>query len=270
MVDRNKTEITHNATHQVGCWLDERGFKPVETEVGVRARWVADLVGVCCPTQTELIKLKLISQPPRWRSESDQPRYAGWRDAMEAIPKILTALVEVNTSVSDYRRDRETKWVAEKWPTNLCYVAIPEGMIPREEWPAGWGVILLSKEATTIRKTFPSQVRPVSAEDQLNVVLSLAVARDHVTRHARLREFQKRIRFEDADRKSICRISDAISFVRDVMRGRPVDVALRSRNIRAELPKHLLADLEGLRPAGPSTHFLDTPDEDAPETVASA
>lgn len=164
---------------------------------------------------------------------------------MEAIPSPLTATVEVKTSVSDFRGDR--KWTATDWPTNLCFVAMPEGMIPQEKWPKGWGVILFSKEGTTVRRSIPSEIRTVSHEQQLNVVLSLAVARDHVTRHARLREFQKKIRIADGERKTVGRVCDAISLVTAVMKGEPVERALAARNIRAKLPQFLLDELRALR-----------------------
>jgi hypothetical protein len=262
MDDRNKTELTQNITRNVALWLDVRGFKPVETEVGVARGWVADVAGVCCPTQTELIDLKIIKRPPRLAWEYHRPdddparlRYyaalAEWKAAYAAIPTMLTATVEVKTSVGDYRGDR--KWTAETWPTNLAFVAMPEGMIDPSQWPAGWGVILFSKEGTTIRKTFPPSVRTVPDTQQLAVVHSIAVARDHVTRHARLRDLQKRARIDAGERTNISRIQHAVTAVKEILlRGKTAEEALSYVGFRTKLPEYIMNDLkslEALRPA---------------------
>lgn len=103
--DRNKSELTHKLTAAAAFWLDEAGFKPVETEVPVCPGWVADLSGVIRPTKTEATRLKLIpprgpySRPNAWRE---------WCDAFAAIPSLLTAVVEVKTSRSDFIGDH--KW----------------------------------------------------------------------------------------------------------------------------------------------------------------
>jgi hypothetical protein len=36
MSDANKTALTHDVTAAAVCWLEERGFRPVETEVTCR------------------------------------------------------------------------------------------------------------------------------------------------------------------------------------------------------------------------------------------
>jgi hypothetical protein len=250
MSDRNKTELTQNITRQVALWLNGKGFKPVETEVGVAKAWVADVAGVCCPTQTELIGLRLIGRSPRWRSGGDQTLQQAaldaWRATMAAIPSPLTAAVEVKTSIGDFRGDR--KWTAAEWPTNLCYVAMPANMIPREQWPDGWGVILFSKNGTTIRNVFPPRWRSMAAEQSLKVVLALAVRRDHATRYARVREFQKQVRITDGERKTVSRVADVVRLVRSVMNGKPVQEALRYHGIRASLPEHVVQDLASLCP----------------------
>lgn len=252
MPDRNKTELTQNITRLAALWLDEKGFKPVETEVGVAQSWVADVAGVCVPTQTELIKLKLIPRAPSWDYTTTddtlvalhRERYAAWEKRRAAVPPVLTAVIEVKTSVSDFRGD--PKWT-RAWSTNLCYVAMPEGMIVREMWPAGWGVILFSQDGGTIRKVFPSECRTVTSEDQLNVVLSLAIRRDNVTRYERLREMQKRICLADGERKTVSRVADAVRFVKYYLEGVPIEEALRYYGIRAKLPDYVVRELEQLR-----------------------
>lgn len=246
MNDRNKTELTQNITRNVALWLDGKGFKPVETEVGVERGWVADVAGVCLPTQTELIDLRLINRPPRW-SDAKVPQYEEWKTRFAALPSRLLALVEVKTSVGDYRGDR--KWTAP-WPVNLCYVAMPEGMIPANEWPAGWGVIQFSKNGEHIRKIVPpAAIATVGADQFASVVLALAIARDHVTRYARLRELSRQIRLAEGERKTVARVSNAIAFVRSVMKGKPIEEAASWHGIRTKLPGYILEDLKGIMPA---------------------
>lgn len=251
-MDRNKTELTQNITRLAALWLDGKGFKPVETEISVAPQWVADVAGVCCPTQTEMINLKLIKPPPRSRDFRDPTyqlygeKYAAWREQYEGMPRQLTALIEVKTSVGDYRGD--SKWTRD-WPTDLCYVAMPEGMIPPERWPKGWGVILFSKNGTTVRRTFPSELRPSNFEQRFHVVHNLAVSRDHKTRYERMRQFEKQVRIRQGEEKTLHRIRNVISFVRAITRGTPVERAARSYGIRTRLPEYMVRDLETLCPA---------------------
>lgn len=253
--DRNKSELTQNITRLASLWLDGKGFKPVETEVGVTNGWIADLAGVCCPTQTEAIDMKLIGRAPRWRASSEAfyiDAMKTWRDKLNAIPCPLTALVEVKISPGDYNGDR--KWTAE-WPTNLCYVAMPENMIDAMKWPKGWGVILFSQEGTTIRKVFPpARIQPLTHEQQLATVLSIAVRRDNNTRYARLRELQKKIRIEDGQEKMVHRFSSTIRAVRSIMKGKPIEEALHYHGIKTRLPVHVMEDLASL---APKTEVLD-------------
>ncbi len=248
--DRNKSELTHNITRLASLWMDGKGFKPVETEVGVAPGWSADLAGVCCPTQTEAIELKLIPRAPRSRAVSADFYHDAiklWRDKLNAIPFPLTALIEVKISVGDYSGDR--KWTAP-WPTNLCYVAMPEGMIDPMKWPKGWGVILFSQEGTTIRKVYaPTELRPMTHEQQLATVLAIAVRRDNNTRYAKLRELQKKIRIEEGEGKTVHRFSCAIRVVRAIMAGKPIDEALLHHGIRTKLPSHVMDDLLTLSPS---------------------
>lgn len=62
--DYNKTAITKTITAAALTYLDERGCKPIETEVLAAAGWISDLAAVVCPTITELTLLKLIKRKP--------------------------------------------------------------------------------------------------------------------------------------------------------------------------------------------------------------
>ncbi len=260
--DRNKTELTQNITRNVVLWLDGKGFKPVEAEVPVAPGWVADAAGVGTPTQTEMIELKLLPRPPRsprWFGVPEAEREAQqkvfgdamqvWNAAKDAVPPILTVAVEVKVSLSDYSRDRKRKWAPQTWPTNLCYIAMPEHLVPEAKWPAGWGVILFSQEGTTIRRVVPPAVHPTTPERQRDVILALAVARDHATRYERLRELQKRVRLEQAERTIAHRFHHVIRVVQEIMKGRTPEEALRYHGIRTSLPPYVMDELRSLRPS---------------------
>jgi hypothetical protein len=256
MDDRNKTGLTHDVTNAVATWLDERGFKPVETEVCMpRARgesgWVADLAGVIDPTQTELIELKLLRRPPSWNKEHstregqkhsswDSPTRAAWKAERRALRRPMTCLVEVKTSRADFVGDR--KWLLPQ-PTDLVYLAIPSGLVKEAEYPAGWGILSYS-EAGSIRQLRPPTPVAVDMEKRMEVILSVAVRRDHHTRYARFREFQKIERLEAGERKTLRRMSDLAGVFVQVIRGEhnSVDEILdreRIKNLSAYHRAHL-------------------------------
>jgi hypothetical protein len=229
LLDRNKTGITHEVTLAASQWLNAKGFKPVETEVPVEEGWVADLAGVIVPTQTELIDLKLLKRPPSWNERHslitkrriwDADTYAVWRKELEALSRTMTCLVEVKTSRADFRGDR--KWTSTI-PTDLAFLAVPKGLVTSEEWPAGWG-ILEYEDGSITRRRAPA-LATVATEQQLGVVLSIAIRRDHHTRYARWREYQREERIEAGERKTIKRITQCMNAVLHIVEGKHPDVA---------------------------------------------
>lgn len=258
--DANKSELTKDVTRAAISWLDEKGFKPIETEVCVCIRpkaWIADLAAVITPTQTELINLKLIRRPPNFNFAHRDT--VGYRQRYEALRKewtteynkivgVLTAIVEVKTSVADFRR--ETKWQRNEQydKTNLRYVAMPTGMIDEKSWPDGWGILLYGQQkeliedskAPSLRCVRPSTLFSTSLEQSRSVILQIAVRRDHATRYARQRDFDRKMRVEDGERKSITRIQSAISFVLRIADGHSVEDAQSWTGIRYELPEYVL------------------------------
>lgn len=247
-LDRNKTPLTHAITQRVALWMDERGFKPVETEVSLGDRWIADLAGVITPSQTELIDLKLIKRAPRLSiAESSAAFHAGWaewRATMAAIPSILTCAVEVKVSKSDFTGD--WKWQAPA-QTDLRYVALPRGLIPDHEWPADWGVIEVCPDGSKVLKVHKPILAPMTTEQRLSVVLALAVRQFNTVRYAKVREWQKEVNLSHAHERIAGRMQDAIAVVLDVAHGRrTVDEALRGRGIRTKLPEWTLKELGAL------------------------
>lgn len=260
MLDRNKTLLTASVTRLAVDWLDGNGFRPVETEVGVAEQWIADVVGVSTPTTTELVNLRLLRRAPRAPdfAQREKPGYdervvawqakqAVWDAERAAVPRVLTILIEVKTSVGDFRAD--TKW-DRPWPTNLCYLAMPEGLVAQESWPRGWGVILCSQDGREIRRVIPGELRPIAAEQNMDVVLAVAVSRDNATRYGRIRELQQKARAELAPQETVARISSAVRFVLLCAKGLPVeDAAFRAgiKSIGTKLTPDILAELAKMR-----------------------
>lgn len=245
IADRNKSELTHKVTQATYTWLDNHGFKPVETEVEMpwtnvkEKAWIADLAGVIVPTQTELVEMKMIPSPPRYNYMGKNDEYRAKREAWEALYKPLdrrmTCLVEVKTSRGDYCGDR--KWTLTPG-TDLAFVAVPSGMVKPEEWPAGWGVFELRGDSVVkVRNPVP---RVATIQEHLDVIYQIAIRRDHRTRHADLREARKMERIENCETISIDRIDKIMDAVRDIMAGSTwygapissVEQALKIHNIR--------------------------------------
>lgn len=265
--DRNKTELTQNVTRYAVLWLDAKGFKPVETEVsiGVSRGWVADVGGAIMPTQTEYINLKLIRRPPRYDFDRrDKPGYQEryrevrdeWNTDYRKLPGILTAIIEVKTSVADFQRDIKFQ-IAGYDTTNLRYIAMPAGLLAKEKWPTGWGILLYGSSdqielnggapEPTLRCVQPSPLFNSSVEQSRRVILQLAIRRDHVSRYARLRAFQKRICIDNAERKSLTRIRQAISFVLGIAEGHSVEDAKLMSGLRVALPNHITERIDRLK-----------------------
>lgn len=218
--DRNKSELTHKVTEATSQWLDNHGFKPVETEVQVSNSWIADLAGAIDPTQTELIDMRFVPRPPRYeyggkKNDTYRERREVWEANFKPWFRQMTCLVEVKTSRGDFLNDK--KWKATP-PTDIAFIAMPSGMMKTTEWPDGWGVIELRGDlAVKMRNPVP---RVATAEEQLKVIYSIAIRRDHRTRYAQDREQQKEQRIEQAEHRLNHRIDCVIDAVRDIVAGK--------------------------------------------------
>ena len=97
------------------------------------------------------------------------------------------------------------------------------------------------------------RINPVSVEQQLFFVLSVAERRDHHTRYARMREFQRGLRLERNGQESLARVSRAMRAVLDIVHGRHenVETALAWNGIKG-LPKHMMPEIERLWALAPS------------------
>jgi len=202
---QNKTELTKQITAATCFWLDERGVKPVETEVTIAQGWIADIAGVVCPTQTELQDLKLIRRKPTWKKSAEEK--AVWEFEASILNRLMTVIVEVKTSRGDFRGDHKWEWPQ---PADLCYIAAPAGLIAEAERPQGWGLLEYSdKRDCMISKVVPP-VRTTTPEQQRDLIHAVACRRDNQTRYEHINRLRKEYREEDKHRQSLTRVKDAM------------------------------------------------------------
>lgn len=236
--DRNKTDLTKLVTSAAVRWLDEKGFKPIETEVAVADAWVADIAGVIVPTNTELISLKLLKRRPRWPHQG----YAEWQAAADQASGLMTVIVEVKTTKSDFAGDG--KW-ALPVPANLAYLAIPNTLAV--EAPEGWGVLAYDAGRNEARCHRNAARREVSTETQLGLVLQVAIRRDHDTRYKRLRDLQKQIRVHRNADISLTRSIDAMRAMIAIVEGKYNSVEeVLDRNRVKKVPEWMMEELREL------------------------
>lgn len=239
--DLNKTTLTKDVTSAVVDYLDIRGCKPIETEVQVQPGWIADVATVIIPTQTELIDLKLLKRAPRW----NHPDRQEWREAADKMTRLMTVAVEVKTSLSDFRRER--KWALIP-PVDLAYVAIPAALnVSHDKVPATWGILLHGPDPHSLRCVRPPVPQQVNVTQQLNVVLQVAIRRDHDTRHKRLRELRRsELERRNAD-KSITRTMTACRAMLAIAKGEheSTERALEYYGIKG-IPAYYLPTIQNL------------------------
>ena len=247
LLDRNKTDLTHIVTSAVMDWLDGKGFKPVETEVPIEEGWVADLAAAIYPTFTELQQLKIIPRRPPWKS--DQAIKIAWDQRATEAQRMMVALVEVKTSRGDFLSD--LKW-KKAIPTDLAYLAYPAGLIAPSEWPQSWGILEHWGQTGTIRCRRAAGVFNVPAEQQRDLVYSIAMRRDNHTRYARLREIRQRERIRQNEDRTIRRCNDAVKAALAIARGlhESVEGVLEWYGIR-NVPDWIKRDMEMLWNASP-------------------
>jgi hypothetical protein len=235
--DYNKTAITKMITAAALTYLDERGCKPIETEVLAASGWISDLAGVVCPTITELTLLKLINRKPGGRR-----KYAEWHKAARQAQQLLTVIVEVKTSMSDYKGDR--KWKLQS-PANLSYLAVP-GLLPidESELPASWGILRYYPQG--LRLARPPAIVSVAMEWQRNLILQVAMRRDNATRYERIRQLQKAQRQTENDRINRQRFSEVTRAIISVLNSEYATVEDCLVAHRVKCPEYLMEKLNGL------------------------
>ena len=201
-LDKNKTPLTHKITAVAVDHLDLMGFKPVETEVPVADGWVADVASFIYPTPTEAKKLKLI-----------EGRSQEYHELQFRHGPMLTALVEVKISRSDFTKDEVRKFSNPYPPAHLCYLAYPTGLLDEEEIPAGWIGLVMSKNGERLIKVCRSwsiKVYPQHPGDVADFIAQIAIRRDHRTRYKALRELRRAHNARETNDRKVEKISRVI------------------------------------------------------------
>ena len=226
--DQNKTEITKQITAATCFWLDERGCKPVETEVFVGFGWVADVASVVCPSNTELQDLKLIRRAPKWSKRAERE---AWESEVKAIACMMTVIVEVKTSRGDFMGDR--KWTAPPM-ADLSWVAAPVGLITDSERPQGWGILEYSEARDCMIQRCPPQVRTTTNEQQRNLIHAVACRRDNQTRYEHINRIRRQYAEDNKQRESLTRVKDAMRAALSIAAGEygSVEGALEAHRIK--------------------------------------
>lgn len=253
-LDRNKTALTHRVTAVAAACLAGIGCKPVETEVEVRAGWIADVASYWYPTWTEAKKMHLHKRVRELlQITADNERNLLFH-AYGHGP--FTVLVEVKTTRADFTRDTR-KWDAETFPAHVCFLAFPAGVVKPEEIPQGWYAIETSKDGTTVRKIHRpfGRLHPQHPGLVLDFVASVGIRRDHRTSYAATRQWLASYRAratEDKRSYSTARLLEGLANWlqhKGDNPERPLAKLLSELGIK-KLPHYLkksLEDLEGLR-----------------------
>jgi len=249
-VDANKTGETRRVTELAAQWLAEKGFKPVESEVPIAERWVADVAGFASLTRTESVNMHLVPRRPSW-GKGYQQAYQIWNEAFEKLPPIITAAIEVKTSRSDFTRDN--KWTRPQ-PCHLLYVAAPSGLLKKIETkiPDNIGILSCTE---TIRCTRRASLGQHLTDGEVALFLfQVAVRRDHFTAYERFREFNRQARERHNERTNLARVRDVSRAVMSVVRGeKSPQEALRYYGIKIG-NGDAVRELEQLRPIESEAH----------------
>lgn len=217
MGDANKSTETRRITELAALWLTERGFRPVESEVSIARKWVADLASAATLTRSEAVKAKLLRRPPSWQRDIPALEwnvlYNEWSKEFEALPSIITAAIEVKVSWSDFARD--DKWTRPA-ATHLLYLAVPLGLVRRVSIPDEIGILGCGKTLRTVR---PAKIQTITDAQALSVVYQIAIRRDNFTSYARFREFNRQARDDENERTNRARLRTLIDVCHSVATG---------------------------------------------------
>jgi hypothetical protein len=256
MSDANKLPLTKKINEGASLYLKERGFKPIETEVFIQKGWVADIAGVCVPTRTEAIKMKLLKSKPQSKYdkiilENGRCQYklnkerSEKRDLWEAqyqkIESPLTAIIEVKISRGDWKKDK--KWSLNP-PANINYLAIPNGLLKKEEFPKGWWVLECNDDGKVRKCSQIGNVFNISEENKMWLIYNIAHRRANRTDYQYWRELNKQIRDNQNKRENLRRMSKVIKAILDIVEGKTIEESFLWNGIKCKLSK---SDMDRLK-----------------------
>jgi len=187
-LDRNKTTMTHNVTSLAMIYLENRGFKPIETEVCIDGYGIADVASFVYPTPTEVKKLRLANQKRFGLTDTSCYQEISFR-----YGPMLTAVVEVKTSRADFLKDKDK---FKLHPAHLCYLAYQKGILDKNELPLGWlGLEVNSTGTGLLRRHWNHPtVHPQHPGVIAEFLASLAIRADNRVRYSRNRLIMKMYR----------------------------------------------------------------------------
>lgn len=187
-LDRNKTDLTHRITALAMIYLENCGFKPIETEVPISGFGVIDIGSFCYPTETECRRLRLTNQR-KYGLESQQ-----YSEIIFDYGHLLTTAIEVKVARSDFLKDVDCKF--SQWPASLCYIAFPHGMIEEGELPSGWLGLEMDSKGYRLNRRYWNcpMVHPQHPGNMADFIAAIAVRAHYRTAYSRQRTMMKMYR----------------------------------------------------------------------------
>jgi hypothetical protein len=245
MADQNKTELTLRITESACLWLKEIGCKPVETEVWVADRWIADVAAGWIPTQTEAHKSKLLPSKPGWNRREARD---AWEVLYDALPRLITVVLEVKSSVGDFRGDR--KWTVPS-PSDMRVLSMPLGMVAESEWPAGWWILVHSPETGKLLKVARrAPLTPTDDSSRAWIIHQIGCRIHNRTEYQRFQDLQRSHRSGQNDYTNRLRLSNAVRAVVAVVNGEGGNVEeCMERHFNYEfkkLPENIVILIKGM------------------------
>lgn len=252
-LDLNKTAKTHRATAVASYYLAARGYKPIETEVGVFDGWITDLASYVYPTNTELKKMKILNMEERSGrkilSTDDSLTYFEKRHGVGPF----TAIVEVKVTKADFQKDIDFKFSGRIFPAHFCYVVYPLKL--DVELPKGWIGILLNDKCDRVVKmkhSYFNEIHPQPPGDMVDLIAAIGIRRHHRTEYAMQREWLKSYRAEEKDKKKGDDLHSAMRIIeKAIFEGEPIEEICEYRYLKNTfLAKEIRRILEKLKGAG--------------------
>ncbi len=233
-LDANKTAATHRATATASYYLALRGYKPIETEVGVFGGWIADLASYVYPTKTELKKIKLLN-----REERSGKKILSTDEALTYFERRygrgpFTAIVEVKVTKADFKKDLDFKFSGRVFPAHFCYLAYPSKL--DVELPTGWVGLLLNDDCDRLVKMkygYCDIIHPQPPGDIVDLIAAVGIRRHHRTVYAEQRAWLKSYRAKENDRKKVNDLHSAMKIIEEVIfDNKPIDEILDYRYMK--------------------------------------
>jgi len=206
-LDANKSPLTHKITALASKYMECLGCKPIETEVPIGEKWVADLASYTYATMFELKHSKIFKSPlfSALNIPVDRDLDYARRDWMyQTLQGPITVAVEVKISQNDFVRDNKNKF--KRVPlANLNFIAYPKRMddyVERrmmDEQFKCWGRLVCSDRGYRMMRVIPPRMFTVTTlENKIALVSQVGIRRHHRTAYAyyRMMDKSRKARYE--------------------------------------------------------------------------